>query len=826
MDGIALDETLQRDLVNAPEEVKVSLLEAGALGFADFIQQLSAKHIGNDAAELHRLADQVANGTAKAACERLVAIVLSTRDEKKDETLAIAASNAISILNYGANTGLFEFRFRDIRDWSHIRIPKANLNCGMLAGCIFDEADLTGASLHGACLFRASFKHAKLHGAVIPECRIGESEQPTTAVTASKDGSTVVTASYADKIRIWDPKTWTCTKAFRGDVDDIDRLAISPDRNSIVGSSSRYSNAAIYDTKTGTVRHKLEDQQPCFGAAFSPNGKIIAIGGRNCMVQLWDASSGHPLGTTLSCCLASVPPTNTQFCRFGHPLAVDFSPDGTKVIFGGDFPTPLIWNIRDKKPNHSVTCDYGHSFKARARTVTFSCDGSFAASAADDGRIMFWNPETGGVIADLVGVFIGLPKGLACSPDGKLVACGATSGRVQLWDVASQTCLVTFQAHRNLSGLAFAVGSDGSPVLVTGGNETGPSNVKVWDFKSMSVMPRIVGHNSDVVSVVFTPDGERLITGSLDQTVRIWDWKKNRCLDYLHPQFGVLQAALSPNGQFVAAAGNQCEVDVYDLSTLKLVKKITNPRPFVSAVAFSADSSLVATVFNDDKARLFNVVTNTSLCQLEGHTSTVLCMAFSPKGSILATGSRDRKIIMWDAAENKRLYTLEGHTRDIHGLAFSPDGEVLVSIASDYRLCLWNAGTGASIFVSNNLDHSYRSVAFTPDCRYIIAGTCKRSDKIDVWSFADQKIVYSARDFDSRDEILTISVSPDGRHVATGSTDQLIKIWAFDAETGVLTLKQILGARRLLDLRADFDGAELDPHFRQLIDSQDLGGSY
>ena len=195
--------------------------------------------------------------------------------------------------------------------------------------------------------------------------------------------------------------------------------------------------------------------------------------------------------------------------------------------------------------------------------------------------------------------------------------------------------------------------------LASGGKD---NKIRLWDIRTGETLQILRGHRGDVTTVVFSPDGLTLASGSgatetRDTTIRLWDTRTGESIQTLEGHTGQ-----------------------------------------VTAVAFSPDGLTLASAGNEDRIRLWDVGTGEHLQPLEGHLgwSTVYCVAFSIDGLTLASGSKDIGLIdfctirLWDVRTGEHLRTLEGHTSSIHSVVFSTDGLTLASGSSDGTILLWD----------------------------------------------------------------------------------------------------------------------------------------
>jgi hypothetical protein len=161
------------------------------------------------------------------------------------------------------------------------------------------------------------------------------------------------------------------------------------------------------------------------------------------------------------------------------------------------------------------------------------------------------------------------------------------------------------------------------------------------------------GHADLVQGVAFSPDGQRLASGSNDKTVKIWDSATGKELFALKGHAGI-----------------------------------------VSSVAFSPDGQRLASGSFDQTVKIWDTASGKELFALKGHTGPVYSVAFSPDGQRLASGTRDQSVKISDSATGKELFALKGHAGAVQSVAFSPDGHRLASGSVDQTVRIWESATG------------------------------------------------------------------------------------------------------------------------------------
>ena len=176
--------------------------------------------------------------------------------------------------------------------------------------------------------------------------------------------------------------------------------------------------------------------------------------------------------------------------------------------------------------------------------------------------------------------------------------------------------------------------------------------VKVWDAVTLKELETLSGHEGNVLSLAWSPDGRRFVSGSSDGTVKVWDAGTLKELETLKGHEGnVLSLAWSPDGRRFLSGSDDGTVKVWDAVTLKVVET------------------------------------------LKGHTNSVESLAWSPDGRRFVSGSADDTIKVWDAGTLKEVETLTGHDGGVWSLAWGPDGRRFVSGSWDGTVKGWEART-------------------------------------------------------------------------------------------------------------------------------------
>ncbi|KAN0075115.1 WD40 repeat-like protein [Elaphomyces granulatus] len=318
--------------------------------------------------------------------------------------------------------------------------------------------------------------------------------------------------------------------------------------------------------------------------------------------------------------------------------------------------------------------------------------------------------------------------------------------------------------------------SPDSKKVVSGSED---STMRVWDITTGQVDQTLTGHSDKVRSVAFSPDGKKVVSGSDDLTVRVWDITTGQADQTLmgHSR-RVTSVAFSPDGKKVVSGSDDSTVRVWDITTGQADQTLTGHSDVVMSVAFSPDGKKVVSGSWDSTVQVWDIATGQADQTLTGHSNLVMSVAFSPDGKKVVSGSNDRTVRVWDITTGQADQTLTGHSDWVMSVAFSPDGKKVVSGSDDSTVRAWDITTGQADQTLTGHSDKVRSVAFSPDGKKVVSGSWDST--VRVWDIATGQADQTLTGHSG--VVTSVAFSPDGKKVVSGSGDSTVRVW--DITTG------------------------------------------
>ena len=463
--------------------------------------------------------------------------------------------------------------------------------------------------------------------------------------------------------------------------------------------------------------------------AFHPNGEMLASGSRDTVVCLWDVKD-RKLQGQLTGSLDTV-------------QALAFSSDGKILASGtiGKDSSVRLWNVKEKRLIKRIATQ-----STGVTALTFHPQNNTLAAGSKDGKLHIIKLKANKEHSEIIlPSFAGGITSLWFVPNGQALICGNSNGTVHIWDMLTNNLYMIIRGHSIPARIAL---HPNGKQLVSAIDYSYKGGVRFWNINTPRMAAIVQKHKREVNSIVFSPNGKLLASGSNDKMIYLWN-----------------------------AHSKKLEMT---LPKIYLFAKSTSKK--VTCVAFHPNGKLLASGHHYDKysknnIRLWDIATGNCLRKLKSHSGHVDSLLFSPNGEILVAGERINKTIWLWSLQEKRLFRFlkPPHTSKIGAgtfpLAFTHDSKFLAS-SDQGQLRIWEVNTGR---IYTTFDKGAWCLAFSPDANNDTLAIGTYLNQIILWDWRRNKVKKTITMM--RGRIHCLAFSPDGKTLASGGEDTKVLLW-------------------------------------------------
>ncbi|MBE9041588.1 TIR domain-containing protein [Oscillatoriales cyanobacterium LEGE 11467] len=467
-----------------------------------------------------------------------------------------------------------------------------------------------------------------------------EHEDGVSSVAWSPDGQTIASTIYDPPIiTLWSREGKKLKTLEEGHDQPIHSVRFSPDGKTIAsGGDDR--KLILWDAQTGVRQRTIQRHDKAVkSVAFSPDSETIASASRDGTVKLWDRKTGV-----------------RQRTLKGHKLdvnSVSFSPDGLTIASASTDKTVKLWSFEN--PIETQILQHLGEGRKAVKSISFSPDGKSVATASEDGTVKIWSREGEGEwLLDRTLPHPGWVSSVSFSRDGQTLATAGKGRTIRLWsregellrEIPHDDGVNTVSFSPN--GKKIAVGNQDNSVTLLNREGDRLGNFKVDEDG---------GSDIQVLSVAWSPDSQKIAVSSEDKTaVTLWSANGERLGTLEGHQQEVHSISFSPNGWRIATASMDGTVKLWSREGTELYT-LEGHDNRVRSVSFSPDSKIVASASDDGTVRLWDADNGEPRNIWRGDSGRVYSVAWSPNGKILASGARNGTVILWNL-EDLRLARL------------------------------------------------------------------------------------------------------------------------------------------------------------------------
>ena len=404
--------------------------------------------------------------------------------------------------------------------------------------------------------------------------------------------------------------------------------------------------------------------------------------------------------------------------------------------------------------------------------ITYSKDGSLFAAASTIG-VWLYEARTGKEL----NLFLEHEDGVRCvaiSPDNSLLASASGDNSIiKIWDLQSGDLKLTLSGHTD--GVRSLIFSQDGQKLISGGDD---ELIHFWDVATGKLIRTIAGHACGVFEVMYSPNGELLASFGNDDMIHLWNGQTGEFLHTLTGNMGsVSSISISPDSKLLASGNRDGKIRIWDTETGNLRRTITatTDADGVNAVVFSPDgNTLVSNNYEDDVIQFWDFAKGERTKSITSPLDTTDHFVFSPDCSTLANAYSDGTIRFWDVASGSPLRTLHGYAQMFVCMTHSPVGSTLTVLDGDRRLRLWDTQTCEHLKTIHLYKQSVGCIAIAPDGIRL----AYEDDKINTINVLNTQTGEIEQTFvGHRNDITAVAFSFDGKTLAGGDSEGTIYLW-------------------------------------------------
>ncbi|GER33485.1 transducin family protein / WD-40 repeat family protein [Striga asiatica] len=580
-------------------------------------------------------------------------------------------------------------------------------------------------------------------------------EGPVMGMACHASGGLLATAGADKKVQVWDVDGGFCTHYFKGHKGVVTSIIYHPEPNRLLlFSGGDDAIVKVWDLTSKKCVATLEKHQSAVTSlAVSEDGWTLLSAGRDKVVNIWNlhdysCSTTVPTYEALEavCTLYSASPFSSCLSSYAKEKGKKISSSSIQFVTVGERGIVRIWNSEGIAVMAVLQAAMAASI-AGFQPATIFCHSP---------KITLMQVHIGFGFIRAVLLFEQKSSDLAASSENEEVKRGFTSalmlplGKGLLCATADQQFLV-YDLEKNADGglnlglrkrligyneqiidIKF-LGEEEKFIAVA----TSVEQVRVYDLASMSCSYVLTGHTDVVLCLdtcVQSPGRTLIVTGSKDNTVRLWESHNQRCIGVgIGHMSGIGAVAFSRKSKNFFVSGSSDRTlkvwsldgisdDAEEVSTLKAKAVVAAHDKDINSLAIAPNDSLVCSGSQDRTACIWRLPDLVSVVVLKGHKRGIWSVEFSPVDQCVITASGDKTVKIWAISDGSCLRTFEGHTSSVIRASFITRGTQFVSCGADGLVKLWTVKTNECVATYDQHEDKIWALAIGKQTEMLVTG--------------------------------------------------------------------------------------------------------
>ncbi|KAJ6433817.1 hypothetical protein OIU84_017508 [Salix udensis] len=551
---------------------------------------------------------------------------------------------------------------------------------------------------------------------------------PVMSMACHASGGLLATAGADRKVLVWDVDGGFCTHYFKGHKDVVTNIMFHPDTNkTLLFSGSADATVRVWDLLAKKCIATLERHFSALTSmAVSEDGWTLLTAGRDKVVNLWDlhdyvckmtvptyevleglcvVKSGTELASILGSCNQQ---SGKRKDRSSPIYFVTVGERGTVRIWDSECGVSLY---EQKSSDVTVSSDTDDSLRGFTAAVILPLDQGLLCVTVDH-HFLFYSllghPEEKFQLIlskRLVGYNEEILDMRFLGEEEKFLAVATNLEQVQVYDMESMSCSYVLAGHTEIVlCLDTCVSSSGRPLLVTGSKD---NTTRLWNSESRNCIGVGTGHMGGVGAVAFSKKWKNFfVSGSSDRTIKVWSLDgisddadqpinlKTKAVVAAHDK-DINSLAIAPNDSLVCSGSQDRTACVWRLPDLVSVVVLKGHKRGIWSVEFSPVDQCVITASGDKTIKIWAITDGSCLKTFEGHTSSVLRASFLTRGSQFVSCSADGLVKLWTVKTNECTATYDKHEDKVWALAIGKKTEMFATGGGDAVVNLWYDSTAS-----------------------------------------------------------------------------------------------------------------------------------